>query len=99
MPPIGSNEHRELKRLIEENTKLTRENNVLLRKLHRNSVIGNIMRVVWYGLLIGLPFALYFYLLEPYFVAMGSNYEIFRQGIEELPGLKGIGNLIQEERQ
>ena len=92
MPP--KEDQSELKRLIKENATLIRENNVLLRKLHRNSVIELVLRVVWYALLIGIPFALYFYVLEPYFEAFGSDYETFREGLNELPGLKGIENIL-----
>jgi hypothetical protein len=92
MPPSG--DHNEIRRLLKENAELTRENNVLLKKMHRNSMIGIVMRIVWYGLLIGLPFALYFYLLEPYFEALGSNYETFREGLGELPGVKGLEHML-----
>ncbi len=81
------NEHDEMLRLL-------RENNEILKKLYRHSVIGLTLRIVWYVILIGMPFAVYFYILEPYFEAFGANYELFRQGIAEIPGLKGIENII-----
>lgn len=77
-------------RLLREHTELLRENNKLLRKLWRSEVVGIWLRIFWYALLIGLPFALYFYVFEPYFAAFGSSYEQFRLGIRELPGFKGI---------
>ncbi len=92
MPP--QEEHTELKRLIEQNAELIKQNNELLRKMHRNTVIGFWMRIVWYGILIGLPFAMYFYLLEPYFAAFGSSFDVFKTGLNELPGLKGIESLM-----
>ncbi len=89
--------HEEILRLLRENAELTKENNELikqnheyLRKMYRNDMIGLTIRIVWYALLIGLPFAVYFYVLEPYFNAFGANYELFRQGIAEIPGLKGF---------
>jgi len=78
----------EIVRILKINTDLMRENNELLRKIRRSDVIGFWIRVVWYAALIGLPFALYYYVLEPYFAAFGSSYDQFRLGIEELPGLK-----------
>ena len=84
----------ELKRLVERNSQLVQENNTLLKKIHRNAVWGFWMRIVWYVLLIGFPFAVYFYVLEPYFTALGSNYETFKAGINEIPGLKGLGQLL-----
>lgn len=78
----------EIVHLLRENTALVRENNELLRKLRRSGIIEFWIRVVWYALLIGLPFAVYFYLLEPYFAAFGSSYEQFRIGMSEIPGFK-----------
>ncbi len=88
------NEHKEMLELIRENAELTKQNNILLKKIYRNDMIGLGIRVVWYTVLIGLPFAVYFYLLEPYFNAFGANYDLFRQGIGEIPGLKGLETLL-----
>jgi hypothetical protein len=87
-------DHSEIKRLLEQNNALIQENQKLLKKLYRNAVWGIWFRLIWYGLLIGLPFALYFYLLEPYFEAFGSSYETFMVGLNELPGLKGIESVF-----
>tara|TARA_B100000745_G_scaffold251228_1_gene173357 strand:- start:41 stop:343 length:303 start_codon:yes stop_codon:yes gene_type:complete len=78
----------EMRELIEQNAELLQENNRLLRKIHRNGVLGFWVRVVWYLALLGLPFALYFYLLEPYFTALGSSYDTFQTGIKEVPGFR-----------
>ncbi len=83
-------EHGEMLRLLKENVALAKENNELLKKLYRHSIIGFTFRIVWYAILIGMPFAVYFYLLEPYFQAFGANYETFRHGMAEIPGLKGL---------
>ena len=78
----------------EELLRLTRENNEILRKMYRNDMILMGVRVLWYLVLIGMPFAIYFYFLEPYFEAFGANYELFRQGMGEIPGLKGLEGLL-----
>ena len=90
----SSDTHEEMLRLLKENNELAKENAVLLKKLYRHSVIGIWIRIVWYAVLIGLPFALYFYVLEPYFHAFGADYEVFRRGMAELPGLKGLEHLL-----
>ena len=87
-------EYREILRLVRENHELLKQNHTLLRKMYRNDLIGIIIRVLWYAILIGLPFALYFYVLEPYFKAFGANYEVFRQGMSEIPGLKGLEKIL-----
>lgn len=87
-------DHADLKQLLRENSELIKENNTLLKKIHRNAIIGIVLRILWYSLLIGLPFALYFWFLEPYFDAFGSNYQVFIDGLSELPGLRGLDQLI-----
>ena len=96
MPPEKEDAHAEILRLTRENNELIKENNEYLRKMYRNDMIGLVLRLIWYGLLIGLPFAVYFYLLEPYFDAFGANYEVFRLGISEIPGFKGFLNILPE---
>lgn len=95
---MQSDDHAELLRLLRENTALAKENNILLRKLRRSSIIELWLRVVWFALLIGLPFALYFYILEPYFEAFGGSFDQFRLGIEQLPGIKGFEALFNAEQ-
>ena len=87
-------DHNLIKELLLDNKKLLTENNRLVRKMHRQMVWGFWLRIFWYALLIGLPFAVYFYVLEPYFEALGSNYEVFKAGLNEVPGLKGLGQLL-----
>ena len=97
MEPDSS--HGEIKRLLEKNSELIKENNSLLKKLHKSSVIGIWIRITWYILLIGLPFALYFYVLEPYFAALGSSYEVFSAGMQEIPGWKQFNEALDKYKQ
>lgn len=85
---------RQLESEMTELKKLVTENNTLLRKMSRQMVWGFWLRIVWYALLVGLPFAVYFYVLEPYFAALGSNYETFSAGIQEIPGWKHLNEFI-----
>ncbi len=87
--------HIEIHALLKENNTILKENNILLKKIHRNGIIGFWVRVVWYTLLIGLPFALYFYVLEPYFTAMGSSYDVFSAGMQEIPGWKQFTETLE----
>ena len=91
--------HAEIKRMLKKNEELLEENNKLLRKMHRNAVVGVWIRIVWYILLIGLPFALYFYILEPYFAALGSSYEVFSAGMQEIPGWKQFNEALEAYKQ
>lgn len=80
--------HQEIKELLQRNTELVQENNRFLKKIYRNEILGIWLKVIWFVLIVGLPFALYFYVLEPYFTAMGSSYELFSAGMQEIPGWK-----------
>ncbi len=90
-------DHDVMQELMEHNAQLLQENNKLLRKIHRNGVWSFWTRIIWYAVMIGLPFALYFYILEPYFTAFGASYENFIDGVNELPGLRGIDQLLNRE--
>ncbi len=93
MPP-DNEQHSEMMRLLRENQILIKENNELLHKLYRHNIAGFIVRLLWYALLIGLPFIMYVYVIQPYFGVFGANYELFRQGMAEIPGLKGLEHLL-----
>jgi hypothetical protein len=98
MPP--KNEYKnetEIIRLLEQNAVLVRENNVLLKKLHRNSVIEMWLRILWYAILFGLPFALYFYILDPYFEAFGMSFEKLQNGMNEVPWSKIFSSMGRAE--
>jgi hypothetical protein len=60
-----------LQRSMEKNNALLQENNSMLRRLSRYQKATFIFTTVWYALLIGLPFALYYYVLGPYVEALG----------------------------
>lgn len=89
------NSHAELKALLEQNTELVKENNRLLKKIYRNELISIWIKIIWFVLLIGMPFALYFYVLEPYFTALGSSYEVFSAGMQEIPGWKHFHEALE----
>jgi hypothetical protein len=94
MPPEREDAHEEMLRLTRENNQLLQENHLLIKKMYRNDMIGLVFKIIWYAVLIGLPFAVYFYLLQPYFEAFGANYETFRLGMAEIPGLKGLERFL-----
>ncbi|MFT7644886.1 MAG: hypothetical protein ACI9BF_000549 [Candidatus Paceibacteria bacterium] len=81
-------DHLLLRELTLENQRLLIENNQLLKKMNHREVLSFWFRIVWFLVLIGAPFLLYFYVIEPYFISMGSSFEIFKQGLREVPGWK-----------
>ncbi len=93
MLPEKEETHSEILRLLEENNTLLKENHLLVRKLYRNDMIGLTFKLVSFAVLIGLPFAVYFYFLEPYLSALGADYETFRLTMTE-PGLKWFESFL-----
>jgi len=86
----------DLKHILDRQNDLLEDNNRILRKLHRYEIINFWTKIIWYALLIGLPFALYYYVLGPYFEAFGSSYETFNAGIQEIPGIKSLEEFMRE---
>lgn len=76
----------ELQSLLVRNRQLLEENNRLLKKIHRTSTIGFWFRVLWYVALLGIPLALYYYVLQPYLHALGSSYQTFDASVQQIPG-------------
>ncbi|MEK7639057.1 MAG: hypothetical protein AAB388_02770 [Patescibacteria group bacterium] len=81
-------EHHQIRDLVLENQKLLAENNKLLKKLSRNAQISLWLKVLWFVIIIGLPFVLYYYIIEPYFTTLGSSFATFQAGLQEIPGWK-----------
>jgi len=90
------NEHEEIKKLLEENLAIGKENRKTLKSIRRIGIIELILRLLWYAILIGVPFAFYFYVLGPYFEALGASYGQFSQGMQELPGVKAFGTIFEK---
>jgi len=86
------------KKLLRRNLELARENNKLLKKIRRNGLVANIMRLVWWAVLIGVPVYLYYYVLQPYMAELGTAYRGASDGVqaaqEALLGIPFIGDMI-----
>lgn len=71
----------DIKKLLRRNFELTRENNKLLKKIRRNAIVANVMRLVWWSVIIGVPLFLYHYVLQPYLVDLGAAYQGVTDGV------------------
>lgn len=90
-------EHQQLNELVLENQRLLTENNQLLRKMNKRTVISFWFRVLWFFIIIGAPFVLYFSVIEPYFTSLGSSFQTFQEGLQEVPGWKQFHEAISGE--
>lgn len=78
----------EIMQLLKSSNELAKQNNELLRKMHRSAVIAFWFRLLWICIFLGIPFLLYFYLLKPYLgdtnITIDSFMERFEQTTESL---------------
>jgi len=75
--------------MLEDTYDLSRENNKLLKKMHRNAVWGHIFRAMYWVVIIGASVGAYYY-LQPVLTGLLSTYEGITSGIE------GIGDSIPD---
>ncbi len=83
---INEDEQKAFRELLYENQKLMTENNQLLKMIHKRSVWAFWMNVFWYMVLFGVPFLLYFYVIEPYFTTFAQALVSMQDGLENVPG-------------
>lgn len=80
----------EERRLLRETLEIEKENNRLLRRMHRDAVIGRIITLLVWAVMIGAPIVLYYYFLSPYVAQIQETY----RGLEE--SAKGAQSLKDE---
>jgi len=76
---------KKLQDLVKENTRLTRENNRLLKKLWRAHVLSFWSRVLFLVVIVGLPIVAYRYFLADYIAEVRDNVDAVQEKIERLP--------------
>ena len=77
----------EFKVLLRKNLELSKENNRLLKKLRRNAIIGNVLRLIWWAIIIGLPVYLYFSILQPYLEELATVYKNVQTGVGDITSI------------
>jgi len=85
-------EHQMLRDVLLENQRLLTENNQLLRQMKKAAWWGFWLKIASLLILVGAPFLLYYWFLEPYFISLGSSFEVFVNGMQEIPGWKQFYN-------
>ena len=88
-------ENQMLQELMLENQRLLTENNQLLKKIRRSGIWSFWLRVISFLLVIGAPFVVYYFVIEPYFSSLGSSFQTFRDGLQEVPGWKQFYEAIR----
>jgi len=87
MQPTKSHDEQVIE-ILEENRRLVEQNNALLRRMNRMHRITLWFKMGTFLIFIGAPFILYYWVLEPYFTNLGSSFDTFQSGLQEIPGWK-----------
>lgn len=78
----------ETKHLLRENIRLTRENNKLLHKLWRAKVTGFWTKILFYALIIGIPWYIYQQYVASYIKQLHNSYNELYDTVEEVNELR-----------
>ena len=70
---LSEEEFQEVKEQLDEVTKLTRQNNKIMRKIQRSMRVGLIFRMLYWILIIGSMLGAYYY-LQPFIDDIGETY-------------------------
>lgn len=100
MPPTA--EHEELKKLLEENLAVAKDNNRLLREMRRNAILGLVAKIVLWLVLLGVPLLFLSSYIGPLMSAFtGTNPtgESLRPGVSGLPSADQLNQLLQEYKE
>lgn len=99
MPP----DLQDIRETLRRHETLLQDNNRLMRKLNRRQNATLVVTMIWYGLLIGLPFAVYYYFVGPYIESWGLSGSDYGASLRELPGYQQFeaffGQAIQDREQ
>lgn len=93
----------EIKQLLKENIDLTKENNILIKKMVRNQKWTNIYRVVYWGIIIFTTVGAY-YFIQPFLGNMFNAYGVSGGGnvndvIKELSNKQQMEDLLKAFQQ
>ena len=98
MPPtLGDNA--ELKKLLEENLAVAKDNNRLLREMRRNAILGLVAKIVIWLVLLGVPLLFLSAYLGPLmdaFTGQSPSGAAIPGGLFGIPSEEQINDLIEQ---
>jgi predicted phosphatase len=83
---IDKDEHQILQELMVENQKLLTENNHLLQKMMRYHHWGVFFKGLGLLVVLGVPVAFYYYIMEPYFYNITDSLKTLNDSLSTVPG-------------
>jgi len=96
---MGEDKEKEISNLLEENLKISEENNKILRKISRAMTWSRIFSILYWLVVLGTTVGLY-YILQPFIESFKSALGSFHEGVEgaknAIPTLPDFGALFQK---
>lgn len=91
-----------LERMVKESLQLAKENNRRIRGIQRGMFMGGIIKLLVWGIILGLPIFIYFSLLKPYVDGASNTFESIKSGdpsvlqqFIKIPALDTLQNSFQ----
>tara|TARA_B100000745_G_C20153179_1_gene395266 strand:+ start:5188 stop:5505 length:318 start_codon:yes stop_codon:yes gene_type:complete len=91
-----------LERMVKESLRISKENNRRIRGIQRGMFMSGIIRILIWGIILGLPIFIYFSLLKPYVDGATNTFEAVKSGDTSLiqdfikiPGLDVFQNALE----
>jgi len=88
-----------LRKILEENLELSRENNKLLHKIHRGAIWGRVFRALYWLVIIAITMGAY-YFIQPMLDGLMETYSGFKSGMEGIQkageSIPNIGDLLNQ---
>lgn len=85
----------EVKKILEENLKLSKENNELLKKVRGFQRWSQITKILYWFIIIGVAIGS-FYFIKPY---LGGLVNLYSGGVSDVNSVKDIGNALHNSTQ
>lgn len=82
---VTRQEVEEIEEMVLKNQEILAENNKLLKKINRSNTWAFWLRLLWIGIILGLPFLLYYYIVAPYYQSLDSAFEFFGVELPDIP--------------
>jgi hypothetical protein len=81
--------------LLRETHALAEENNQLLKKIRRANFYSSAVRVIYWGIIIGLSLGAY-YFIQPYVDQITGTYQGFQDNVSTVKtATNGVGDLLK----
>lgn len=72
----------------------------MLRKIRRHEIFGNVTRMIYWAVILGVPVFVYYYFIQPQLGNIIDTYDTVKSGAESVQNLgnqaEGLGGLFEQ---